>query len=107
MKIIVYGEPVPKARARVTKHGAYTPQKTKDAEAVIGYKCHGKKLEGEVRLLVDAYFKIPKKTSKANRELMVSGKIRPVKRPDWDNIGKLVSDAMNNIKYSDDSQFGS
>ena len=36
---------------------------------------------------------------------MEAGEIRPIKRPDWDNIGKLITDALiNNLAYHDDSQ---
>lgn len=35
---------------------------------------------------------------------MLDGKIRPTKKPDWDNIGKIVTDALNKIAYRDDSQ---
>lgn len=31
-------------------------------------------------------------------------KIRPIKRPDLDNVLKAVSDALNKIAYKDDSQ---
>ncbi len=34
---------------------------------------------------------------------MLQGIIRPTKRPDWDNIGKIVSDALNELAYHDDS----
>ena len=33
---------------------------------------------------------------------MLSGFIRPTVKPDWDNIGKLVADALNGIAYDDD-----
>ena len=33
---------------------------------------------------------------------MLSGNIRPAVKPDWDNLGKLVSDALNGIAYGDD-----
>lgn len=46
--------------------------------------------------------KIPKKTSKDRRSKMLSGFIRPTVKPDWDNIGKLVADALNGIAYDDD-----
>nr|DAG40359.1 MAG TPA: Endodeoxyribonuclease RusA [Caudoviricetes sp.] len=46
--------------------------------------------------------RIPKSATKAKRELMLTGKIRPTVKPDWDNLGKLVSDALNGIAYDDD-----
>ena len=30
--------------------------------------------------------------------------LKPVTKPDWDNYGKLVSDALNKFVYHDDSQ---
>ena len=35
---------------------------------------------------------------------MLDGLIRPTKKPDWDNIGKVVCDALNGIAYRDDAQ---
>ena len=32
------------------------------------------------------------------------GKIRPTKKPDFDNIAKIVCDSLNTIAYKDDSQ---
>ena len=35
---------------------------------------------------------------------MVAGDIRPTKTPDYDNIGKIISDALNGVAYRDDAQ---
>ena len=35
---------------------------------------------------------------------MAKGEIRPTVKPDWDNIGKIISDALNGIAYKDDAQ---
>lgn len=51
---------------------------------------------------INAYMKIPKSASKAARAKMIDGLIRPTVKPDWDNIGKLVADALNGIAYDDD-----
>ena len=29
---------------------------------------------------------------------------RPAKRPDFDNIGKIIADALNGVAYRDDAQ---
>lgn len=55
----------------------------------------------DVRII--AYYEIPKSTSKKKRKLMLEHKIRPAKKPDWDNIGKIVCDSLNKIAYHDDS----
>lgn len=36
--------------------------------------------------------------------LMLEHKIRPTKKPDWDNVGKIICDSLNNIAYHDDNQ---
>jgi len=35
---------------------------------------------------------------------MITGVIRPTKKPDWDNIGKVIADSLNQIAYRDDAQ---
>ena len=107
--ITIPGEPVAKARARVTKAGhAYTPKRTVDYERMVQTLFHAEygspKLEGALMLQLDLYFGIPKSRSKAVRERMQQGLERPCKRPDIDNCLKAVSDALNGIAYRDDSQ---
>ena len=34
---------------------------------------------------------------------MLEHKIRPTKKPDWDNIGKIICDSLNKVAYRDDS----
>jgi len=108
MMLIIPGEPMGKARARVTKQGiAYTPKKTVNYETLVQelYAIqHGsKRLEGQIEAQITAYFSIPKSASKKKREAMLSGKIRPTKKPDWDNIGKIICDSLNKLAYDDDS----
>jgi Holliday junction resolvase RusA-like endonuclease len=112
IKLIVPGEPIAKQRARVTRRGfAFTPAKTVHYETYIRelfatqYPSF-EPLIGPVVLKVWAYFPIPKGVSKRTRELMESGLMRRDKRPDWDNIGKAVSDALNGVAYADDGQIG-
>lgn len=35
---------------------------------------------------------------------MLDNVIRPTKKPDWDNIGKIVCDALNKTAFHDDAQ---
>jgi len=107
----VPGEPTGKARPIVTKSGyAFTPQKTVLYENLI-------KLEFErqcgssmipkpipVELEVFAYYSIPKSASLKKQKLMRQGVIRPIRKPDTDNILKIVADSLNKIAYDDDSQ---
>lgn len=97
-----------KARPRVTKQGmAYTPKKTVNYETLVQEiyaVIHGsKRLEGQIEAQITAYFSIPKSASKKKREDMLAGIIRPTKKPDWDNIGKIICDSLNKLAYDDDS----
>ena len=107
----VLGEPQGKARPRVVRGHAYTPVKTAAYEDHIrlAYKaaaCGRQPAEKGVTLQITvvAYYAIPKSASKPIRDLMAIGTIRPVKKPDVDNIGKIVLDALNGIAYHDDAQ---
>lgn len=107
--ITIPGTPIAKARPRVMRSGhAYTPQRTRDYEDFVR-QCfqieHGNpQLEGALILELDLYFSIPKSTRKKDVPAMRTGQIRPIKRPDLDNIFKAISDALNGVAYKDDSQ---
>lgn len=108
----VPGEPVGKGRPRFSRQGscvmAYTPDKTASYENLIkleyerqsGYS-FGEKTIG---LRVKAYFAIPKSASKVKKQRMMSGEIHPAKKPDIDNVCKVVADALNGVAYKDDRQ---
>lgn len=107
----VLGKPQPKQRPRFnTRTGsAYTPRETKLYEESVLYYFllkypHPKKLDGALRLSIDAYFEPPKSTSKSIREQMYAGNIRHIKKPDADNIVKSICDALNKVAYVDDGQ---
>lgn len=108
MKFTIPGEPQGKARHRTTKTGrTYTPAKTAQYENLIR-QCflasdEPERLDGQITVLIDAFFSIPKSVSKKKREQMLTGDIRPTKKPDFDNIGKVVCDALNKLAYDDDS----
>lgn len=101
------GEPVGKARARVTKWGTYTPEKTENYEALIKYtymKQCNTMYEGALKMMIHAYYLIPKSASKSKQAMMKSNEILPTKKPDADNVIKIICDALNKIAYKDDSQ---
>lgn len=109
IQITIPGEPVAKGRPRVTKYGAYTPDKTVNYESLVKFSFieqHKKKtkIEGPISMDVTFFFKIPKRTSKVKTDLMEEGKILPTKRPDIDNCIKSITDALNGFAYDDDSQ---
>lgn len=104
------GNPVAKARPKFAGKGhAYTPAKTRTYEEIVRLHARramkGKKLlTGAVELNVTFYFPIPKNFTKLQREQAISGVLKHTKKPDWDNTGKLTSDACNMIVYKDDAQ---
>ena len=85
-----------------------TPEKTKSYEDLIRwkYKAAGGKYYGEKTLYVAirAYYPIPKGFSKAKVNDAIERKLRPVTKPDCDNIIKVVLDALNGVAYYDDKQ---
>ena len=110
-ELVIPGPIMSKQRPRMnTRSGkAYTPTKTKNEENltkqmfVLRYP-NFDPIEGKVALSIIACFPIPKGTSKSREAEMLAGITAPTKKPDWDNIGKLVSDALNKIAYLDDAQ---
>ena len=57
-----------------------------------------------VSVHIRAFYGIPKHTGKAKSEEMLSDRIVPLKKPELDNICKIVCDALNGIAYADDKQ---
>lgn len=106
MTFIVIGQPRGKGRPRFTRQGrSYTPKETVVYESKIrrAFKeAGGKRLEGAVRVFVNIYMQIPSSASKQMREDMRVNIIRPTKKPDIDNVIKVVLDALNGTAYADD-----
>lgn len=100
-----------KARPRLNMYTGkvYTPTNTKDYENLIReyfkIKYHRNEiLKGRIKVTIVAYFAVPKSTSKKDRENMLLGNISPTKKPDIDNIVKIVLDALNKYVFEDDNQ---
>lgn len=111
MEFIVEGDPQGKARPRFSRKSGtvYTPAKTAKYEKEIrqSFLAVGGKLipnGGYVTVAVDAYFKIPKSYIKRKRLACEQSIKRPDKKPDIDNILKVVLDALNKVAYEDDKQ---
>lgn len=96
-------------RVNTTTAIAYTPARTKEYEElikqyfIIKYRAI-KPLEGRLSVTIKAHFSIPKNTSKLKTEEMLNNTISPVKKPDIDNIAKIVLDALNKLAFKDDNQ---
>lgn len=103
----ITGKQRPRMNTRTGR--AYTPGKTKSYEYLVRQLFldkypNFKPIEGRINITIWAYFEVPKSTSKKKELEMLSGQISPVKKPDWDNIGKIISDALNKFAFLDDAQ---
>ena len=102
----ILGQPVAKGRPRIsTRSGypiAYTPQKTRNAEADLRSQIISqlpvtfRPLEGPIILAIHFYIQKPKSARKKD--------LYPTTRPDIDNYIKSVLDAMNTVVFYDDNQ---
>ena len=104
------GNPHGKARARTGKGFSYTPEKTVLYENLIK-QCFGAVENKQtffdkepLEMFITAYYPIPKSTTKKDRERIKKKELFPTKKPDADNIAKVVCDALNGIAYGDDTQ---
>ena len=94
--------------SRISKT-VYTPTKTAKYEKQIAKaytESGGKCIPADcyVSVSVSAFFPIPKSYSKKKREDCLERILRPDKKPDMDNILKVVLDALNDVAYEDDKQ---
>ena len=92
---------------------AYTPLKTRQLETTIRdfaliemLKQRFGKIEAPmpVKAAIVAVFPVPDSYSKKRKADCLSGREAPTKKPDTDNIAKLVLDSLNGLAYDDDSQ---
>ena len=107
----VPGKVIGKGRPRLNTYTGvvYTPTKTKDYETLIEQYFllkypKIKMLEGRIKVSIIAYFSIPKATKKEDINEMLQNNISPTKKPDIDNIVKIILDSMNKFAFKDDIQ---
>ena len=107
----VPGEPRGKGRPRFSRDGhAYTDSETKAYEKkIVTY--YRQSLGGFrwpdnafVFVKVTAHYPIPKSATKAAKTAMEAGEWLPSRKPDIDNVLKIVLDALNGVAYKDDSR---
>ena len=114
IKFTIPGEPKGKGRPRVVNRGgfskAYTPKDTVAYENLVrleyGYQVKDFKFPdgAQLDMRIQAFYGIPKSASKKKRGLMLEGMLRPTKKPDMDNVVKIIADSLNQIAYKDDTQ---
>ena len=107
----IEGKPVGKGRPRFKRMGnfvqTYTPEKTVEYEKLVRMKFQnagGAITDKPVKIEIVACFAPPKSARKKDKNEMLANRILPTKKPDCDNIAKIILDALNKIAYVDDSQ---
>ena len=60
--------------------------------------------KGAFYIEVRGYMSIPKSWPKARKRLAAAGHVRPIVKPDDDNIAKIIRDALNGLAWRDDAQ---
>lgn len=101
-----------KGRPRFAKYGnfvkAYTPADTISYENLIKLQfrisCGDWYSELPLKMKITAIHGIVKSATKKGKAKMLSGELKPTKKPDADNIVKIICDALNGIAYKDDTQ---
>jgi Holliday junction resolvase RusA-like endonuclease len=109
--IFMYGQPIGKGRPRFTRIGrVYTPEKTRKFEHKLAAAASDymalhdlEPTEKPCKVLIKAQFEIPKSWTKAKKAAAEANEIYP-KKPDADNIAKIVLDSLNSIIWDDDAQ---
>lgn len=111
MRQIVFelpGKVVGKARPRFSPDGhAYTPVTTRSYERKIvqAYRqAGGMKMDGALHVDIETVYGIQKSATKAERMRRLIGDEIAMKKPDIDNVEKIVLDALNGVAYEDDTQ---
>ena len=114
IELTIPGAPFGKQRPKFTSRGkfgkAVTPEKTVNYETFVKllynekYGAMSFDAEEPLKMTIRAYMQIPFSKSNKQKKLMKENILRPTKKPDWDNIGKIIGDALNAIAYPDDKQ---
>lgn len=88
----------------------YTPDKTVAYEELVRlrYKAASQGFrfadDAQLAMQITAFYPVPKSKSKRIKANMLAGAMRPTKKPDCDNVIKIICDALNELAYKDDAQ---
>ena len=107
IKITIPGKPMGKQRHRMGRGFSYTPKETVNYEDLVklcfmdSVKNHTL-IDCPVSVSINAYFPIPKGMKKDDRKKAEYGILPYTKKPDCDNIAKIIMDGLNGIAWTDD-----
>lgn len=100
----------PMGAVRMTQRGKY---KDPVAQRYLNYKNYiGWAVRDQIKQAIDApisvrmtfYYRIPDAWPKWKKKAALEGKIRPIVKPDIDNVVKGCFDALNGIAWKDDNR---
>jgi len=113
IEFVVPGEPQGKGRPRIGKVGQFsrmfTPAKTVAYEGLVALVAQeamaGRELiTGPVLIELQILHGVPQSMSKKRKGLALAGEIRPMRKPDTDNVLKAICDGCNGVVWRDDVQ---
>lgn len=109
IKLVVPGNPKGKGRPRFSKWGAYTDKATKEYESRVKdiFEVSGQQgyMDKEPLFVqIKAFYNIPESYTKKRKKAIMDCLELPTKKPDADNIAKIILDALNGLAYEDDTQ---
>lgn len=110
IEIVLLGAPRGKERPRFAKDlgVVYTPEKTRNYEAALKFAAQqimGERppLDGPIRVAMNIVMPIAPSWPKKRQEAARLGAERPTKKPDLDNVMKIL-DSLNLVAWIDDAQ---
>jgi Holliday junction resolvase RusA-like endonuclease len=102
----IYTKPRPQKQTVWNRNHAYDPSKAYKDSLIWQMRPYAPSdiILGPVGLDITFYMAMPAKISKAKKADCLAGKVVPITRPDIDNLGYVVTNAMRQLFYRDDSQ---
>ena len=113
IRFTIPGECKGKGRPRFSRQGNYVKTYTDSETALYENWVKSRFLETNqppfeanvaIKCIITAWFSIPTSKSKKVKSLMAQNLLKPTKKPDCDNIAKIILDGLNSIAYKDDTQ---
>jgi Holliday junction resolvase RusA-like endonuclease len=113
LEFVIPGEPISQGRPRFSTHGgfarAYDPKKSRDGKAMVKLCARDavsnaeweEPLSGPIEMMIQFGIALPK--SQYRKRTPVPRQWR-TKKPDLDNLMKLVKDACSGVVFLDDNQ---
>ncbi len=105
--VIVEGKIKGKDRPRFFGGHAVTSKTTREYEQLVKNSYimqDGRLLEIPVKVNITIFHKMPKSTSKKELLEIREGIKLPTKKPDIDNVAKIILDSLNGVAFKDDTQ---